>query len=161
MKTFLKFSGIISFVLAVVAFILFLATPGLAYKNGNLSYSIQGTVAIFGGTVNYVKYAATWAGLLVFILTIVALIILCAGIVLPLLKVKALDKFAGILNLVAVVCLVLAGIFAFCIVAAFKGANSVVLDYGIGAGWVIAGIISIVAGCIACAPAIVDLTSKK
>lgn len=175
MKTVLKYSGIISAVLAIVAFILLLATPGVKYTttqnvigSSSSTTSIAGTACIFGGTD--AKYASTWAGLLAFILVVVALVILCAGIILPMLKVKALDKFAGVLNLVAVLSLICAGIFAFCIVAAFKSANGDVGfsignalsgTYSIGAGWVISGIILIAAGALAVAPTIADFASKK
>lgn len=161
MKTVLKYSGIISAVLAIVAFILLLATPALSWKSGNLEYTIPGTVAMFGGTVSNVKYNSTWAGLLAFILVVVALVILCAGIILPMLKVKALDKFAGVLNLVAVLCLICAGIFTFCVVSAWNSTNKLLLDYSIGAGWVISGIILIAAGAFAIAPTIADFVSKK
>lgn len=173
MKVVLKFSGIISAVLAIVAFILLLATPGVKYTAsvallGSGTAEVAGTACIFGGTD--AKYASTWAGLLAFILVIVALVILCAGIILPLLKVKALDKFAGVLNLVAVVSLIVAGIFAFCIVAAFKAANGdasgsianlASASYSIGAGWVISGILLIAAGVFAVLPAVADFRSKK
>lgn len=176
MKTLLKYSGIISAVLAIVAFILLLATPGVSYKAesglGEVTKNISGVACIFGGTDD--KFACTWAGLLAFILILVALVILICAIVLPLLKVKSLDKFAGVLNLVAVVALILAGIFAFCIVAAFKAANGdasgeitiagykvAKATYSIGAGWVIAGILSIVAGVFAVLPAASDFISRK
>ena len=175
MKTVLKYSGIISAVLAIVAFILLLATPGVKYTttqnvigSSSSTTSIAGTVCIFGGTD--AKYASTWAGLLAFILVVIALVILIAAIILPMLKVKALDKFAGVLNLVAVLSLICAGIFAFCIVAAFKAANgdvgfsignAVSATYSIGAGWVISGIILIAAGALAIAPTIADFVSKK
>ena len=178
MKTVLKFSGIISAVIAIVAFILILACPGVITKGNFSGNEVQnsGTLCIFGGEGKGIiltyKYSATWAGLLAFILIIVALVILCCAIILPLLKVKVLDKFAGVLNLVAVISLILAGIFAFCIVAAFKAANrdGVASAYGvtvntltfsIGAGWVIAGILSIVAGVFAVLPAAFDLFGKK
>lgn len=172
MKILLKYSGIISAVLAIVAFILLLATPGVIVNDTNFA----GTLCIFGGEIKGIllvyKYSATWAGLLAFILIIVALVILICAIVLPLLKVKALDKFAGILNLVAVISLILAGVFAFCIVAAFKAANGdgIVKAFGfvietakfeIGAGWVVAGILSILAGVFAVLPAAADFISKK
>lgn len=179
MKTVLKFSGIISAVIAIVAFILLLATPALSYTvASNFSAdktvtNVSGTLAIFGGEqktfLGTFKWYPTWAGLLAFILIIVALVILCCAIILPLLKVKALEKFAGVLNLVAVISLILAGIFAFCIVAAYKAANGDAsgasflgtASYSIGAGWVIAGILSIVAGVFAVLPAAFDFLGKK
>ena len=177
MKVLLKYSGIISAVLAIVAFILLLATPGVNVKASNFvtgakTYNISGTTSIFGGSK--AEFAPTWAGLLAFILILVALLILCCAIVLPLLKIKASNKVAGALNLVAVIALILAGVFAFCVVAAFKAANgdnthSASLfgfsiseaKYVIGAGWVIAGILSICAGVFAILPAAADFVSKK
>ena len=175
MKTVLKFSGIIAFVLAVVAFILMMATTSVVYTtnvnvpglgSGSHSSSVSGTVGIFGDD----HFAAPWAGLIAWILIIVALLILCSAIVLPLLKVKALDKFAGILNLVAVIALVVAGVFMFLEVTAWTAANgdgsyslgsALNGSYSLGAGWVIAGIISIVAGVVAVLPAAADFLDKK
>lgn len=177
MKTVLKFSGIIAFVLAVVAFILMMATTSVVYTtnvnvpgigSGSHSSTASGIVGIFGGTD--AGYAAPWAGLIAWILIIVALLILCSAIVLPLLKVKALDKFAGLLNLVAVIALVVAGVFMFLEVTAWTAANgdgsyslgsALNGSYSLGAGWVIAGIISIVAGVVAVLPAAADFLDKK
>lgn len=169
MKTLLKYSGIISAVLAIVAFILLLVTPGVSGKNAVGSTDFVGAACIFGGDVKdgivVFPCSGTWAGILAFILIIVALVILICAIVLPLLKVKAFTKVAGALNLVAVIALILAGIFAFCIVGAFTSVNTDLVfkgyNYSIGAGWVIAGILSIVAGVFAILPAAVDFVSKK
>ena len=91
-----------------------------------------------------------------------------AGFILPLLKVKALDKFAGILNLIAVCALVTAGILLFFSVPVFYQANK---DgaigvynqdvYHLGAGWIIGAILSIVAGAIAILPTAMDFIGKK
>lgn len=162
MKTFLKFSGVIALALGVVALILMLVSPGIVEDN----YNIEGTTCIFGKTTSTllgdVKQYATWAGLLAFILVLVALVILLAAFILPLLKVKALDKFAGVLNLVAVVSLIVAGVFMFCIVPAYEAANGGLLgNPGVGAGWVIGAILAIVGGFVAIAPAAADFISKK
>jgi len=65
MKTFLKFSGVISAVLALVTFILMMATPAVTYTisiGSNSSVTeIAGINAIFGNGDNY---GASWAGIL-------------------------------------------------------------------------------------------------
>lgn len=166
MKKYLKFSGIVAAVFALVAFILLMATTGVFYKYGNSQYNYAGTTVLFGaeeqtwlGTVK-VKPAAT--GLIGWILIIVALVIILLGIILPLLKVKALEKFAGVLNLVAVAALVTAGILLFFSKGAFCSANEWNADDAhLGAGWVIAGILAIVGGACAILPAAVDFVGKK
>ena len=168
MKTFLKFSGLISLVLAVVAFILMLATNAVVVKSGNLQVVYSGGQAIFGWNEQNllgqnVHYNGAPLALISWILALAALLIILLGLVLPLFKVKALERFAGILNLVAVCCLVLAGIFVFPVVPNFYAANGwdVPEKAAIGGGWLIAGIIYIVAGAIAICPAVADFLGKK
>ena len=168
MKKVLQFSGIISLVLAVVAFILMLATPAMVVSD----VMFGGTLAMFGGDVSLAQAAYLVAGsaklaplaLIAFILILIGLIIVLAGVILPLLKINALEKFAGILNLVALVCFVLAGIFMFCVVPSFTGANGfdkVPDGYNIGAGWVFGGIFAIAGGVFTILPAAVDFMGKK
>lgn len=172
MKKVLKYSGICAFVLAVVAFILMLATPGVVAKSGSTSINFGGGLVIFGGALDgaqklYLLEDAAKAApmaLIAWILILVGLLIVCTGIVLPLLKVKALERFAGVLNLVAVICFVLAGIFMFIVVPSFfkaQGFDSVPDSGKIGGGWVVGGILSIVAGAVAICPAVVDFIEKK
>ena len=89
-------------------------------------------------------YCYSVASAWIFIL--VGLVIVLLGIILPLLKVHALEKFAGLLNLVAVLLFVVAGVFMFIVVPTFYAANNldVPSNAAIGAGWVIGGILSIV-----------------
>ena len=171
MKTFLKFSGAIAFVLALVAFILMMATPAIMYKGDDVI--AKGIVAIFGKKeavsiggigLGTVETKLAWSALLAWIFILLALIILCLGVVLPLLKDKALEKFAGIMNLCAVVLLVLAGIFMFITTPVFWAANggdSVPNNVALGAGWVIGGILALVAGIVAILPAVADFLGKK
>ncbi len=163
MKKFLQFSGIIAAVLAIVAFILLMATNGAVYKAGNSQYNYPGTLVLFGGKMDYVNYKLAATGLIGWILILVAIVILLAGFILPLLKVNALEKFAGILNLVAVIALVVGGILLFFSAAAFHGANDSVTSEktALGVGWVFAAILAIVAGAIAILPAVMDLIGKK
>ena len=164
MKTFFKFSGIIAFIIALVGFIIMLTTPGITYETEalgiTLSSDISSTQAIFGK--DSVDGALT--GLFAFLLVIVALIILCLGVLLPILKVKALDKVSGVLNLVAVVCLVVAGILCFTVKSSYFSANDiedVAKYYDLGIAFILGGILYIVAGVIAMAPAVANLISKK
>lgn len=168
MKKVLQFSGLISLVLAIVAFILMMASDAVIQPiAGNTQTVYAGTTAIFGKTestiLGDVVTKPSALALIGWILILVGMIIVCAGVVLPLLKINALEKFAGILNLVALVCFVLGGIFMFLVVPTFYAANEwdVQDSTKIGAGWVIGGIIAIVAGAFAILPAAAAFLGKK
>ena len=181
MKKLLKFSGICAAVIALVGFILLMATPIVEYHDGGTWNIISGGVFgggqsithAFGGTTDPASIEATlaWTGLIGWILMLVAILILIAGFVLPLLKVNALEKFAGVLNLVAVISLVVAGILVFISAPVFQEANkdnglsvlwvSNYKDFTLGTGWVFAGILSIVGGVLAILPAAVDFIGSK
>lgn len=175
MKKYLKYSGFVAALFALITFILLLATPAVMYNGKNVV--AEGTTAIFGKkeaikasfggfTVNFGDAVThlSWSALLAWIFVVVALVILVAGVVLPLLKVKKIEKFAGLLNLVAVGLLVVAGIFVFISCATFFAANgydSVPDKCALGAGWIIAGILAILGGACAILPAAVDFLGKK
>ena len=177
MKKALKFSGLVAAVLATLAFILMMFTPALTAKGaltgGN--YELAGTAAIFGKADDLTLgeaavfcnkdgvIPATWSAITAWILMMAAVVILLLGVILPLFKVKALTKFAGLLNLIVVVFLVLAGTFMFIQVPTFLAfaGKSDASGYALGAGWIISAIIAIVAGVCAILPAAVDLASKK
>ena len=167
MKKVLQFSGLISLVLVVVAFILMMATHAVVQTSGSVQVVTAGTTAIFGkdetvlGVTTHTNPSVL--ALIGWILLLVGMLIVIAGIVLPLLKVTALEKFAGILNLVAVVCFVLGGVFMFIVVPTFYAANdwNVPDNAAIGAGWVIGGILAIAGGVFAILPAAVNFIGKK
>ena len=173
MKKALKYAGVCSLLLAAVAFVLMMATPAVVYSSGSSSVTFGGNLAIFGGALDTAqKLLLLTTGdakpsvlaLIAWILAIVGLVILLLGVLLPLLKVKAFTKFAGLLNLIAVVCLVVAGIFMFIVVPTFfagNGFEEAPKNAAIGAGWVIGGIVYIVAGAVAICPAVADFVSKK
>lgn len=166
MKKVLQFSGIISLVLVAVAFILMMATPAIAGHTSLGDYSVAGTTAIFGHKSTGLldpNYNPSVLGLIAWILILVGMVIVICGVVLPLLKINALEKFAGLLNLIAVVCFVLGGIFMFIVVPTFYGANELEIPdgAGVGAGWVIGAILAIVGGAFAILPAAMDFIAKK
>ena len=168
MKTFLKYSGFLAAVIAVVGFILMMATP--AFANGDPHY-ISGTQAIFGedlGEILGVKthMDAVWSATLAWILAMVGVIALLLGVILPLLK---LNKFAGLINLIALCALVFAGVFVFIsqpcsVTSGGYGASATTnpySDHGLNATWIITGILYIAAGAIAILPAAMDLFGGK
>ena len=168
MKKVLQFSGLISLVLAVVAFVLMMATNAIVQSSGSLQLVTEGTKAIFGkiehGALADVEYKLAPMALLAWIFILVGLLIVAAGVILPLLKINALEKFAGILNLVALVLFVVGGIFMFCVMPSYfkaNGADSVPDSAAIGAGWVIGGILAIAAGAFAILPAVAAFLGKK
>ena len=171
MKKVLQFAGLISLVLAIVAFVLMLATPAIVLTNGNNQYIYKGPVVLFGSKETldlYIVSATTVTkpaplALIAFILVIVAVVIVALGVVLPLLKVNVLAKIGGVLNLAALVCFVVAGIFMFCVIPNFFAANewNVPDSAAIGAGWLIGGILAIAAGAFAILPAAAAFLAKK
>ena len=169
MKKYLKYSGIVAVLFAIVAFILMMATSGVMYQSGSTQYNYEGILVLFGGTRSglyglvSVTFKPAAISLIAWILVLVAIIIILLGIILPLLKVKALDKFAGVLNLIAVAALITGGILLFFSAPAFYGANKDVVSESVrlNVGWVFAGILAIVGGCFAILPAAVDFVGKK
>lgn len=179
MKKFLQFSGLIAAVIAIVSFVLLLACPSMTVTTtflGKTSVTeISGIYGIFGGKVldsgwswldDNTALKATPTAIIAFVLLIVAMVILIVGALLPILKIKALNKFAGLLNLIAVIALVVAGILVFIEVPCFAAAQSTAdytysTDYhALGAGWLISGICAIVAGVLAIMPAAADFLAK-
>ena len=166
MKKFLQFSGIISAVLALAAFIFLLAGNGLVYRSGDSAWFVPGTRAIFGGDVKTilgtVEYKPAATALIAWILVLIAALILIVGAVLPLLKINALEKIAGLLNLIAVGSLIVAGILLFFTKGAFSSANSNAFDdYKLTFAFVFAAILAIAGGVIAILPAAMDFIGKK
>ena len=185
MKKFLQFSGLIAAVIAIAGFVLMMACPSVkdpVYIGEKLlgTIVIPGTSGIFGGdwpstgnaTVDAVlKYFGatinpTPSAIIAFVLMIVGMAILVIGAILPILKIKALNKFAGLLNLIAVLALVAAGVLIFVQIPCFLGAQAAegsevsTEGWKLGAGWLIAGICAIVAGVLAIAPAFADFLAK-
>ena len=179
MKKVLQFSGLISLVLVVVAFILMMATPAIVHTaegfGSKTITNLAGVNAIFGKGSDLSaaelllfansdgKIVLSATSLIGWILLLAGLVIVLCGVILPLLKINALEKFAGILNLVAVICFVLGGVFMFLTVPTLFGANGrdVADGSAIGAGWVIGGILAIVGGAFAILPAVMDFIGKK
>ena len=159
MKKFLEFAGFCALGLAVVGLILMMATPAVVTKDADAL--LKGTEAIFGGQ----NFDPVILGLLAWIFGLLGILVLGAVVVLPLLKIKALDKFAGVLNLVAVGALVTAGILVFFTEPAFGAANEwseeAIKAWTLGGGYVAAGILSIIGGAVAILPAAVDFIGKK
>ena len=148
-------------------FVLMMATNAMNVDSGILgNFTIGGITAIFGHKSTGLldpEYKAAVLGLIAWILVLVGMLVVLCGILLPLLKVKALEKFSGILDIAALVCFVLAGIFMFIVVPSFAGANKWNSTDGvtIGPGWVIGGILAIAAGALAILPAAANFLAKK
>ena len=162
MKAFLKFAGLIAAVLALVAFILMLASNALVTKALGNTYYVAGTSVLFGEKGAIVDVAPAATAIIAFIFVIVAILILVLNFVMPLLKVKAFEKVGKILNFVAIGALVLAGIFLFFTRAAFSGANDGAFDdYNLAFGYVFAAILLLLGGVVAFLPTAFALVGKK
>ncbi len=172
MKKFLQYSGIISAVLALVGFILLIACHGIVGVDDPAGNWYSAGAVLFGN--GPAKVTAFWvftgtfegqpsgAALVAWIFSLVALLALICGVVLPLLKVKLSAKVAGLVNLCAVILLITAGIVLFFTVPSWMGNNGYNGNgWGLSAGYIIAGILYIVGGAVAICPAVVDFVSKR
>lgn len=174
MKTFLKYSGILAAVIAIVGFILMMTTPAFFIQSGDETYYLTGAQALFGEevtgslggfiTLNAGHINAVWSATLGWILAIVGILALICGVILPLLK---LEKFAALVNIIALAALLLAGVFVFVsqpCTFTLKGASEAsefYKDYALNATWVIAGILYLVAGGLAILPTAMDIFGGK
>ena len=148
MKKLAKLAPLCGAVLAVVAFILVMATPALTMDAFGGKIEIAGTSAIFGETTTLLGktiqvYNPSWAALIGWILLIVAFVVLVLSTCGELLGVKALKGLNKLFNIIGACSLIVAAILLALVVPTFMGANDMSGEgMGIGAGWVIAVILS-------------------
>ena len=135
MKNVRKYGLYCAVVLALIAFILLLATPALIASSEYLVLTVKGTAAIFGANGG----SPIGVALAAWILLLIGLLCGICLAVLPFIKSVKLSKnaFALLGCLVAVVFLVV-GILVFCIAADKE-------PFWIGGGWGTAGILLILA----------------
>ncbi len=157
MKKYFKFAAPVAFLLGLVAFILLLATPAIHGKAWIFEGDIDGTTVIFGN--DNAKLAPI--SLIAWILVLVSLLALLVAILGPVLKVKALEKYAGLLSFCGGLLLVVAGVLTFFAVPSFASANGDGKTDGLSlnAGWIIAGILSLLGG-VAAVPAVMAKVKK-
>ena len=153
MKKFLEFAGFCALGLALVGFILMMATPAVVTKDADAL--LKGTEAIFGGK----NFDPVILALLAWIFGLLGILVLCALVVLPLLKIKALDKFAGLIAFGLCALFLVVGIFMFCVRASANADSLFNIGY-IGAGWVIGGILFVLAGLVVALPGLMKLLKK-
>ena len=153
--------GAVEFLLAAVALVLLFATSSVVYTykgmlSGTTVLKYSGVAGMFGGTDK--NYAMPWAGMTSFILLACALVVLCILCLFALTKKKF--ALAGICRFVAAGLLIVAGVLLFFEVSAWTAVNGDLTikagdyangSYSLGAGWIIAAILSIVAGGLSCA----------
>lgn len=183
MKKLLKFAPLCALLLGAVAFILMMATHAITYSaeaGGIVSASgwYSGAAVIFGKGPEYASGSIlgfggagegtfegklAWNALLAFIFFVVALVALLLSSLMVFVKIKALEKFGGLIALVAAGLLLVGGIFLFFTLPAFAAANewSSTDGFKLGVGWIIAAILAIVAGVASACPAVLALVEKK
>ena len=178
MKKFLQFSGLIALAAGLVGLILIMFTHSVVGASAPSANWYSGVSAIFGGgnfkwtisgfgiTVSDIQAFTgrnSSSALFAWIFALVALLGLIAGAVLPLLKVKGFDKFAGLVNLCSVLLLATAGILVFFTVVNFAGQNGWNDTEGaaLGGGWVVGAILFLAAAVVAIFPTAVDFLGKK
>lgn len=183
MKKLLKFAPLCALLLGAVAFILMMATHAITYSaeaGGIVSASgwYSGAAVIFGKGPEYASGSIlgfggagegtfegklAWNALLAFIFVLVALLALLVSSLMAFVKIKALEKFGGLIALIAAGLLLVGGIFLFFTLPAFASANewNSTDGYALGGGWVVAAILAIVAGVVSAFPAVLALVEKK
>ena len=178
MKKLLKFAPLCALLLALVAFILILAGHSMSYAAEEFGVKVtgwmDGPAALFGkgksemvsGSVSVageVDGKGAWNAVLAFIFVIIALVALLLSSLMVFVKIKALEKFSGLIALVAGGLLLVAGIFLFFTVPAFAGANEWKNSdgWGLGGAWVVAAILAILGGLVSACPAVLALVEKK
>ena len=174
MKKALKFAPLCALLLAIVAFILLFATKSIEYTDGNVKGWHDGPAALFGkgqaaAVLSGVSVVAEFEGkaafnaVLAFIFIIVALIALVISAIMVFVKIKALEKFGGLIALIAGGLLLVAGIFIFFTLPAFASANdwNTTENFALGVGWMLAAIFAILGGIASACPAVLALFEKK
>lgn len=178
LKKIFKFSALIACGLALVGFILMMATPSVVYLD-NVNNYYSGVAAIFGkgpahfeaglGGLGTLVNDGTFEGklavtaLLAWIFVLVAMLVVCASFVISMLKVKVGEKVAAVMDLVVIGLLLVGGVLMFFTVPAFFAANewNGASDWGLGAGWIIGAILVIAGGVFAALPVVSAFMGKK
>ena len=140
MKLVRKFAIYCAIVLALIAFILLLATPAVTVNGYTL---FEGVTAIFGD--KYLKPIGV--ALAAWILLLIALLCSISLAVLPFIKsIKLSKKIVALLGCLTAIILLVSAILAFCPTAELEGGT-------LGGGWIVGGILLILAAVgIACDP---------
>ena len=151
MKNARKFGIYCAALLAIIGFILLMATPALTASGYGLTVNVKGTTAIFGANGGEpIKVA-----LVAWILSLIGLVFTLCLCAIPFIKAVKLSKNAiALCGLLVAVLFIVAGILAFCPSAEVGGMN-------VGAGWIIGGILFILAGLGAACDPILTLLGKK
>ena len=144
---YLRFVGV---ALGIIVVILMAATPVLVINAGPLTLSYKGTYALFGGD----GFKASHISTLAFIWTILIAIAIPVWEVLirfvfPTINYDMSERRKGLPLMLWGVGLIIAAIFIFASKAAFISANGGGSDDGglqLGVGWIIAGILELLAG---------------
>lgn len=165
MKKVVKFTGFCAALLILIAFILQLSTKAVTFSDSilglTLSGSLSGVEGTFGKSADEIK--ATWSAIVAFVLLILVFLTFVCTTLLPLLKVKVSDKILAICNCAAVVLAIVAAIFLFIEVPCFLKANDIDTKDGfsLGAGWIVAGILSILGGLVGAISPVFALIGHK
>ena len=154
MKQFLKFSGLIALGLALVGFILFMATPAITYEGETAA---SGADVLFGRSTILVDIKPSALALIAWILILVALLALAFMSIMMFAKKDFYEKIGNLFAIIIAIAFILAAVFSFFTVPTYFSANgvdSVPDGYVLGVGWIIGAILVILAGGLSLLPVI-------
>ena len=155
MKQFLKFSGLIALGLALVGFILMMATPAIKYNGNTVA---DGTDVIFGKTMygqQILKLSVL--DLFAWILVLLGMLALVFVTILMFAKKDLYAKLGNLFGIIVAIAFILAAVFMFFTIPTFFSANgggNVPDGTTLGVGWIIGAILIILAGGLSLLPVI-------
>lgn len=184
MKKFLKISGILAILIAIVALVLVMLTPALEYVGNNSTYTVSGTTLIFGATQN-ISMSIPLLGsislgerhingsafaLIGFILGCVGIVALIIGTFVSFSKENGSRKASILFHLIGLGSFIVAGILMLAAQPIFSSANSfevygskveIYKDFKLTFTWVLSSILIILAGVLAIFPVFKSSVKKK
>lgn len=187
MRKIIRYSWVVALILAFISLLLLMTTPIYFYEEASIAnisgpgisiyevnLSVPGIVGIFGGTVKNayasIKIAMSGWGFLAWTLTLLSIIAYDSLIIMEIGKMDTQRKYTKFINLGAVACLFLAGVFTFFNTIHF-GSTSVEIKsiyesfYGYTcSGWIIASLLLLFAGvigAISAAEPFIKTTTKR
>ena len=167
MKKLSKFSYLFALPFTIISFVLMLATNAIINDKYKVDIFVPGTEAVFGhkpiSEIDPPSNPSPLA-LTAWILALVAILIIVLGVFLRFIYRDELEKAHIVLSFIAIICLILAGIFMFNVVSTFWSANDMgypLKGTRIGTGWGVAASFYFLSALILLFPIVVSFADRS